>query len=417
VKKLYKRKLEEKLLRFMGRREILVVRGPRQAGKTTLLRLLEKKTRKKKAFVNLDHPQYRRALEESPLDFVRRWKEPGKMVLFLDEIQRVKNAGESLKLIFDEFPEVKLVVSGSSSLELKTNVLPMLVGRALLFELLTFDFEEFLLARDPGLCRVFREKHASLWKFIKEGEDPQPPSFTEDFLRLWGEYLVYGGYPEVVKARTEEEKRVVLENVFTLYLEKDLTAFFGIEDTSKFQDFVRALAFNTSSLLSLSSLASDLKLGYRRAEEFLEILRHTYIVSWLKPFSRNLITELRRVPKVYFLDLGLRNASLGNFSGFETRTDRGALAENFLFRELVQAEGFRLHYWRTTGGAEIDFVLEGGGGIFPIEVKLGGGGLGKGFHSFLKAYRPERALIATLGDFGKQKVSGTTVYRVPLFYF
>ncbi|MFN4133532.1 MAG: ATP-binding protein, partial [Candidatus Hadarchaeales archaeon] len=175
--KLYKRKLEDVIWKFMKRREILAVRGPRQAGKTTLLKLVEKKVRQKKAFINLDLPDYRRALEEAPLDLVRRLKGPGeKLVVFLDEVQRVKNAGESLKLIFDEAPDVKLLISGSSSLELKVNVLPPLVGRVLLFELLTFDFEEFLLARDEGLWRVFKEKNTSLKEFIEKGGNLQKPS-------------------------------------------------------------------------------------------------------------------------------------------------------------------------------------------------------------------------------------------------
>lgn len=415
--RLYKRKLEDRLWKLMKRREILVVRGPRQAGKTTLLRLLEKKTRGKKAFINLDLPSQRRALSEAPLDFIRRLKGTRqRLVLFLDEIQRVEKAGESLKLIYDEFPEVKMILSGSSSLELKTDVLPALVGRALLFDLLPLDFEEFLLARDPGLWRVFREKNESLTRFVEGGDDLQPPSFNEDFLKLWKEYVIYGGYPEVVKSRSREEKREVLRNLFNLYLEKDIVSFFNITDTAKFEDFVKTLAFQVSSTLTLSSLASDLKLSYRRAEEFMEILRHTYILSWLRPFARNLVTELRKSPKVYFLDLGMRNAALSNFSEFETRTDQGALAENFAFIHLQSFGGFRLNYWRTAGGAEVDFVLNRGEEIIPVETKLSGGKIGRGLYSFLQTYKPKRGIVLTLNTFEKRKVGGTELYWVPLFY-
>jgi predicted AAA+ superfamily ATPase len=417
MKRLYKRKLEAELQRFMPRREMLVVRGPRQAGKTTLLKILHDKIRKDKVFINLDFPEYRRALAETPLDLVRRFKRPGRgLVMFLDEIQRVENAGDSLKLIFDECPDVKLLVTGSSSLELKVKILPPLVGRAFLFELLSFDFEEFLMAKDAGLWRVFREKNSALRRFLVEGGEPPEPSFRREFLKLLGEYMIYGGYPEVIKAEKEDEKIAVLKNVVALYLEKDIATFFGIEESSKFQDFARVLAFSTSSLLSLSSVASDLKFSYRRAEQFLEILRHTYIVSLLTPFSRNLVTELRKTPKVYFLDLGFRNSLLNNFTDFNSRTDRGALAENFVFRELLRLPGFSLNYWRTAGGAEVDFVLVRGEEVVPIEVRLGGGTLGRGFYSFLKTYKPERAIVVTLEDFKKQKVAGTTLYWVPIFY-
>ncbi len=418
MERLYRRKLEDRLWKFMRRREILAVRGPRQAGKTTLLRLMERKVRGSKVFINLDLPAHRRALSENPLDFMRRLKEEGRrLVLFMDEIQRVEKAGGSLKILYDEFPDVKMVISGSSSLELKTDVLPSLVGRVLLFDLLPFDFEEFLLARDPGLWRVFREKNRSLMGFVEGKDEPEEPSFSEDFLRLWKEYVIYGGYPEVVKSRTKEEREEVLRNIFDLYLEKDVVTFFRITDAAKFEDFVRALAFKVSSTVALSSLASDLKLSYQRAEEFMEILRHTYIVSWLRPFARNLVTELKKAPKVYFWDPGMRNAALRNFSEFEVRTDQGALAENFAFRHLSQSFGdFGLHYWRTAGGAEVDFVLTRGEELVPVEVRLGGGRPGRSLHSFLQAYRPERGIVLTLGTFEKQEVSGTRLRWVPLFY-
>lgn len=417
--KFLKRKLEDKIAKFIDRREIIGIRGARQTGKTTLLKIIENQITENKSFVNLDLVEYRRALEENPLDFVKRFKKPGeKLFLFLDEIQKVNNAGENLKIIFDEFSDVKTFVSGSSSLEIKTNVLPSLVGRLFLFELLTFDFEEFLCAKNEGLYRLFREKHQSVKDFLEGKGEIIGLSFNEEFLRYWKEYAIFGGYPEVVKSSSEEEKKTILKNIFNLYLEKDISSFFRIEETSKFEDFLKLLAFNISNLLLISSASSDIKLSYRKSEEFLTILQHTYIIHSLKPFHRNLITELKKSPKVYFLDLGLRNSVINNFSIFDTRADNGRLTENFVLRELLSNfEDYKINYWRTTGKAEIDFVLSKGDEIIPIEVKLGGEKPGKSFYSFLNTYKPKKAIIVTLNRFERKIINGTVVYWVPVFYF
>ena len=415
---LYERKLGERIRKYIRRREIIGIRGARQVGKTTLLKILAESLKGEKTFVNLDLPDNRSTLEENPFDFVRRFKKRGKkFYLFFDEIQRVKNAGEKLKLIYDEFPEVKMFISGSSSLEIKTNVLPFLVGRLLLFELYTFDFGEFLQTRDQTLSNLLKEKTESVRGFLEGRDEPEAPGFSQEFLTYWKEYAVFGGYPEVVKAEEKEEKITVLKNIYNLYLEKDVITFFRIEEISKFESFVKSLAFNTASLLNLNSIASDLKISYRKAEEFLEALRHSYTVSLVKPFHRNLVTELKKTQKLYFLDLGLRNAVINNFTDFDSRDDRGKLMENFVFRELVtNFEDYRINYWRTSGKAEVDFVLSRGEDPVPVEVKLGGERLTRGFYSFLKAYEPERALVITLDEFREQKAGSTLIYWIPVFY-
>ncbi len=414
----YKRKLVEKLKKYIKRREIIGIRGARQVGKTTLLKMISNNLEGEKIFINLDIPDNRRTLEENPLDFVRRYKkEKKKLYLFFDEIQRVKNAGEKLKIIYDEFTDVKMFISGSSSLEIKTNVLPFLVGRLLLFDLYSFDFEEFLQTRDTTLVKILREKTKSVKKLLGGKDEPEAPSFNQEFLTYWKEYVIFGGYPEVVKSKDSEEKVLLLKNIYNLYIEKDIISFFRIEETTKFENFIKSLAFNISSLLNLNSIASDLKISFKKAEEFLEILQHSYIVGLLKPFHKNLVTELKKSQKLYFLDLGFRNVVLNNFTNFDSRDDRGKLMENFVFRELLSNfEEYKINYWRTTGKAEVDFVLSKDNNIIPIEVKLGGKKLTRGFYSFLKAYKPERAIIITLNEFKSQKIEDTIIYWIPVFY-
>jgi predicted AAA+ superfamily ATPase len=310
-----------------------------------------------------------------------------------------------------------MFISGSSSLEIKTNVLPFLVGRLLLFDLHTFDFEEFLLTRDKGLTKILKEKHKSVKGFLEGEDELSQPSFQEEFLKYWKEYAIFGGYPEVVKSTDKKEKIMLLKNIYSLYLEKDVIAFFRVEETKKFEDFTRMLAFNTASLLNLNSIASDLKLSYRRVKEFLEILQHSYVIHLVSPFHKNLVTELKKSKKVYFLDLGLRNCVMNNFTDFDFREDRGKLTENFVFRELLtNFEEYSINYWRTTGKAEVDFILTKEGEIVPVEVKLKGEKLSRGFYSFLKSYKPEKALVVTLDKFQKQKVDETLIFWIPVFY-
>lgn len=416
--KIYERSLAGKLKELEKRKEIRIIRGPRQAGKTTLLKDIQRKMKHRHTlFLNLDIPEKRKMLQQNPEDFIKRYRKEGKrLFLFLDEIQRI-GSGESLKIIYDEFPDVRIFATGSSSLEIRSKILSFLVGRALVFELFSFSFGEFLGVAAEDLQTIYNEKHASLRRFIENGNAVQKPSFEPEITGLLKEYMIFGGYPEVIKARSFSEKETVLNNIKNLYIEKDITSFFRIEDTGKFEDFVRLLAFDMSSLVSLSSISSSLGITYRKAEEYLSILRNTYIVSLLKSLRKSMVTEIKKSQKVYFMDTGLRNSVMNNFSPFDSRSDQGPLAENYVFRQLVtEFPGWEMKFWRTTGKAEVDFVISKGEETVPVEVKLGGK-IERGFHSFLSEYRPKRAVVATLDKFGKKMIGSTEVMFVPIWYF
>ncbi|MHA1672336.1 MAG: ATP-binding protein [Promethearchaeota archaeon] len=424
----YARNLEEILSPYFSRKEIIGIRGARQIGKTTLLKRIQDLWKGESIFINMDLRENRRSFESSPLDFVARFtasakgiSQSNKFLIIFDEIQRITKAGELLKIVYDEANEtskVKIFISGSSSLELKTNVLPFLAGRLLLFNLFTFNFQEYLSTLDKGLLHLLKKKQMSLQSFIRDGSPIDPPSFLSENVHNLKQYLIWGGYPEAIKANTDETRRRILNNIMNLYLDKDISAFFGLTDTSKFEALLRVLAFNIGNMVNISGLSSDLKLSYRQTEHFLEILEHSYTIKLVRPFYKNLVTEVKKMPKQYLFDLGMRNAILNNFTPFDNRTDRGELLENFVFCELQSNfEGWQINYWRTMGKAEMDFILRKDNQIVPIEVKLGGKKLGKGFYSFLKTYHPKRAIVATLDKFNVEKVLDTTVYWVPAYYF
>lgn len=412
------RDIEESIRPFLKRDEIIIIRGPRQAGKTTLMHIIGRGIEYEKVFVDMDIPSNRAAISESPLEYIRGIMKGERLALFLDEIQRLDNAGEILKVIYDSYKgRVKIVATGSSSLEIKSKVLGDLVGRAIVFDLFTFGFGEFLRVRDEKLHDIFYSKRRSLLRFIEKGKEAEAPAWSERLLENWKEYVVFGGYPEVIKTTVAGTKERLLANIADLYIEKDIVSFFKIENTREFRNFVKALSMNAAQVLQLSVLGSEAGLTYYKAGEFMNILENTYVAERVYPYFSNSRTSIRKSPKLFFFDMGLRNAVLGNLSKYGNRDDAGRLAENFVFGELRRL-GYNVRYWRTKSGAEMDFVLEIGNGLLPIEVKLGGSGsLGKSFYSFIERYNPDRAVVVTLKEFSMRQVGSTKVLSVPIFYF
>ncbi|MEM5830567.1 MAG: ATP-binding protein, partial [Candidatus Aenigmatarchaeota archaeon] len=311
--KIVPRKLESHILKFLERKEIIGIRGPRQAGKTTLLKSIMNKIEGDKVLIDMYFSDLREEFERRPLEFIKRFKKDGRLYLFLDEIQKCENAGESLKVIYDNFPDIKIFISGSSSLEIKTNILPHLVGRIFLYELLTFDFYEFILYKDDSLAKILQEKQNSFRNFLEGKDELEEPSFISEFNRYLNEYLIFGGYPEVVKASTQEEKIQILRNIYITWLEKDIVNFFNILETSSFENLVRYLSSKLGNIISISSISSDLRISYKKVLRYIEALKNSYIIGILKPFYKNLVTEIKKAFKIYFLDLGLRNSVLNNF--------------------------------------------------------------------------------------------------------
>jgi len=411
----YPRKIEEKLEKWLRRKEIVLIKGPRQSGKTTLLLHLKEKLGGN--YITLEDESLLKAFEESPKEFVKRYVEEKKTFLFIDEAQYSKNVGKILKLIFDLYSDkLKLFVTGSGSFDIKVEVGKYLVGRAVYFELLPLDFEEFLLWKAKDLHKIFLDYKKSVVGFILENKDIEAkPVFEQEFNSLLNEYLTYGGFPAVVKEKDEEIKKELLKNLTRTYLEKDVFFFLNIRHLEKFRNLLHYLSFNIGNLLEISSIMSDLKMDYRTVENYLSILSHTYIISLISPFHKSLVTELKKAKKVYFNDVGLRNSIINNLLFINSRTDKGALLENFVFNELRSNFDCKINYWRTTGKAEVDFVLQLEKEIIPIEVKTKTK-LERGFFSFLKTYKPKKALVFTEKEFGIKKIGETKVAFVPHFF-
>lgn len=408
------RKMEKEIEKWLKRPEVLLLKGPRQSGKTTLLQHL--KERFGGSYVTLEDEGLLATFESNPRGFAERYLADERTILFIDEAQYCRNAGKVLKLLHDLFSvRLKLVVSGSGSFDIKVEVGKYLVGRAVYFELLPLDFGEFLSWRAGDLHGTFIKNRNAVRDFILHGKDiTLKPAFERELGALLEEYLTYGGFPAIVKESDGDVKKELLKNLARTYIEKDVFFFLNIRHIEKFRKLLAYLCAGTGSLLEVSTVTGEMKMDFKTAENYLSVMSGTCIVSLLPPFHKNLQTELRKSRKVYFYDTGLRNAVMDNFLPPANRTDRGALLENFVYNELRNFGG-RINYWRTAGKAEVDFILDLGREPVPVEVK-GTGGLPRGFLSFLKAYRPERGLVFTTGEFGIRKIEDTRVAFVPHFF-
>jgi predicted AAA+ superfamily ATPase len=411
----YPRKIDKKLEKWMKRKEIILMKGPRQSGKTTTFQHLHEKHGGH--YVTLEDDEILQSFENSPREFVKRYLENKNNLLFIDEAQYSKNAGKNIKLLYDLYSDsIKLFVTGSGSFDIKVEIGKYLVGRAIYLELHPLDFEEFLLWKAKDLHNLFLQYKRSIYNFLMGKELTQTqPVFQQEFQTLLQEYLLYGGYPAIVKEEETKMKIELLKNLARTYLEKDVFFFFNIAHLEKFKKVMNYLSFTTGSLLEISSIMNELHIDFKTVEHYLSILASTSIISLLSPYHKNLTTELKKAKKIYFNDTGLRNSILNNFLPLESRIDRGIILENFICNELTQNFEGTVRYWRTTGKAEIDFIVPVDTNIIPIEVKSHTKP-GRSFFNFLKTYQPKRALVFTEKEFEIRQIEHTTVAFIPHYF-
>ncbi len=400
----YPREIENKIEKWMQRKEVVLLRGPRQSGKTTLFLHLKEKLGG--TYVSLENEDTLKVFEENPEMFVERF---GAKNLFIDEVQYSKKAGKNIKYIYDFFPDVRMFVTGSGSFDIKVLVSKYLVGRSASFELLPLNFGEFLMWKDKSLAKIHTQYKNAILEFIRGGRANIEAVFEREFRAMLEEYLMFGGFPEIVKEKDEGMKTEILKNLYRTYLERDVFYFLNIRHLEKFRGLLRYLALSTGNIFEFSSVMSELGMDYKTIDNYLNILVNSYVIKIVSPFHRNRVTEIRRSKKVYFVDSGLRNAVLGNFSPLEGRTDKGQILENFVLREF---EGFEIKYWRTTTKAEVDFVLLEGKRLIPVEVKSLRN-IKRSFLGFLNMYKPERALVLTGDRLEHRRIGKTNVLFAP----
>ncbi|MEX2751213.1 MAG: ATP-binding protein [Candidatus Freyarchaeota archaeon] len=287
-----------------------------------------------------------------------------------------------------------------------------------------FSFHEFLVARDLRLAKIYEEKSKIIKEFLSGGgeiEVEEKDIFLKEFKPFFDEYVIFGGYPAVIKAEDFETKRIILKNIYDTYISRDIVEFLKFADAFKYRRVVRALAALAGNIINYNEICTDCQTYYKELMRIISTLSETYIVRLIQPFYRNPITELKKAPKIYFFDSGLRNYIIDNFNPLESRTDSGALIENHVFLSLRNAfPEAAINYWRSIAKAEVDFVLRIKDDIvIPVEAKyqsLKSPKISKSLRSFIKTYQTEKALVITKDYWAKTKIDKTTILFAPAYY-
>ena len=429
LKELVQRSAVKKITERFHTDHVEIITGPRQSGKTTLLMLLVHEL----SLRDIPHPQVYYINLDTILD-LERFKDPlllahqinrnrrgrERVYFFIDEVQRLENPGRFLKGIYDLGENIKLFATGSSSLELRSKIKEFLTGRKRETRVLPLSFKEYINHDKKIPARLdevkFAESSSTYWQ---QNQQSYGPYLT----RVMEEMAIYGGYPAVLTANEPRRRGEELEEIYLSYIKKDIVEFLKVGKADVFSRLVKVLASQVGNLVNKSGICSLLGSNAITVTKYMEILEETYITRYLPPFTGTKRSEIKSTPKGFFIDNGLRNYAVRQFNELNHRMDKGALVENLIFTELAkdyQLTKEEFFYWRTKGGAEIDFVLPGKNGVIPVEIKSGSakaGLLSRSFHSFLEAFSPATAIFLNRDLFHIEKLHKTRVYYIPNHWF
>lgn len=404
-----KREIEKRLNESLKNKEITILIGPRQIGKTTVLQKIETEFRRKGAqvlFFNLDIESDAKFFDsqETLLNRIQLEFGTNEGYVFIDEIQQKENAGRFMKGLYDMNLPYKFVVTGSGSLELKEKIGEALTGRKELIEMRPISFFEFV---------DYRTQYRYTNRLI------QYCQLEQDKLELFlNEYITFGGYPKVVISDSIQRKKEVMNEIFTSYIMKDITALLRVRTPDKFTKMIQLLAVLDGQLLNYSQLALEVGVSLDTLKNYLWYAQQTFVIELVKPYFTNAKKELTKSPTIYFHDLGMFNFGRGRY-GQPSAKSEGFLFQNFVFQLLMKkntSQAQKVHYWRTKDKAEVDFVIYSEGENLPVEVKfskLKQKTLSRSFRSFINKYQPTKAFVINLSLDSQVKIGKTTVEFTP----
>ena len=376
-KVILKRDIIDEIQTYLGTNNIIVLHGARQVGKTHILYYLQnylQGLQKQTHYMDLEDSRDLENVDQGIDYFLSYIKGAGikeGATIFIDEIQYLNNPSSFLKLMIDHHSEYQLVVSGSSSFDIKSKFSDSLVGRTVEFEIYPLNFSEFLR-----------------FKNIKT-------NLISQLYDLYNEYIAFGGYPKVVIEDDILRKEKYLQQVIDTYIKKDIFDLANIKETKKFSDLLKVLSSQSGQLLKISELSDITGLAMQTINSYLEILEETYIIKLISPFSTSPKVEVGKTPKIFFYDTGilqmiwikkLQKEKIGN------------VLETSVFSELVKKYGRgNINYWRNKNMNEIDFIVEIDNEILPIEVKNNFAQFKKSkINSFLEKYKIDKFNVVGL---------------------
>jgi predicted AAA+ superfamily ATPase len=353
------RKLTNNITNRFFKGKAILIFGARQVGKTTLVTQLLKDRSESVLSISGDEPDIRDIFKEITSTHLRTFI-GDHQILFIDEAQRIKNIGLTLKLIIDHIKDVQVIATGSSAFELANKTSESLTGRKYVFHLHPVSFEEMV-----GNTNLIVEK------------------------RKLSQRLIYGYYPEIVTK--ENESRELLKLLADSYLYKDLLLLESVKKPALLEKIVKALALQIGNQVSYNEIARLVQADKLTVEKYIDLLQKTFVIFTLPAFSRNVRNEIRKSRKIYFYDNGIRNAIIGNFNPLASRMDIGALWENFLISERLKYLSNNnldksIYFWRTTQKQEIDLIEEDANTLNSYEFKWNANKKPKLSKTFIRAY-------------------------------
>ncbi len=341
-----KRQIESVIKKSLFKGKIIIIYGARQVGKTTLAQKIAQESGISFGYLNCDEIDVLSQFQKANNSLALRQMMGDSNLVIIDEAQRVLNIGLKLKLLIDNYPEIQLLVTGSSSLDLSNEISEPLTGRCDEFWLFPLSVKEIWQKSD----KISRERDLEKW-------------------------LIYGSYPGVWSLTSNKEKSVKIKQLASNYLYKDVIKFNEIKNSEIILKLLQALALQIGSEVSFNELATTVGISKQTVASYIDLLEKVFVVFSLKPYSGNLRQALNKKRKIYFLDVGIRNAIINNQNPLAIRDDIGKLWENFIIAEKYKSQlglGYKtnLYFWRTYEGQEVDLVEEKDGKLKGIEIKL-----------------------------------------------
>jgi len=404
---------------------IILLLGSRQVGKTSIMLLLKKAMEKQNIpekfvpYFTLQDPAVLNICFEGAENFIKfltshTGKTKDTVYCLLDEIQYLEDPSGFLKLIADRHPGIKLIMSGSSTFEIRQKFKDSLAGRKIIFEICPLDFHEYLLFKNEG----------PLLDILNGRADIQTLKFYAPQLsKLYEEFAIYGGYPEITLETITNDKTQLLLDIYNSYIRKDIKGLARIENPQAFNNLLKILALGIGNLSNAHSLTNDLKINRVTLERYLFLLEQTFIIKRVPSFFTNRKKEIVKMPKVYFEDTGLRNLIINNFNPFATRSDIGELLENAVYSQLTKNKHplDSIHYWRTQSKNEVDFIIRKmENELIPIKIKyqpFDRPSIPSDIRSFINDYSPKEALVLTKDYFDQITYQKTSVRFLPCWAF
>lgn len=359
---------------YLKPNKVLIIYGPRQVGKTTLLQDFLSIYNAKYKLDSGDNIKVRNILDSENFGVLKEYA-AGYNLIAIDEAQRIPHIGQALKILVDQVPGIQIITTGSSSFELAGQVGEPLTGR------------KTSLTLFPISCLELLQMHNA--HEVKEMLD---------------QLLIYGGYPEVITTSNGKEKAKLLEEITHSYLLKDILELEKIKYAKSLLDLLRLLAFQCGSEVSIAELARQLAIDQKTVARYLDLFEKSFVIFNVRGFSRNLRKEITKKSKFYFFDNGVRNAIISNFNPLEHRNDIGLLWENFLFIERMKKRAYQdifanIYFWRTWDQKEIDLIEERNGKLFGYEFTWQAAHKKTAPRDFIDAYPGARYEVITKANF------------------